>query len=586
MAFQAYSKTIYVDGNAKGKGDGSSWPDAFVEFSKALKKSGPGDEILVAEGTYYPSNGKENRDDCFLIGSHLKIQGGYAKGGGGRDWEKYETVLSGDIGRNDKVSRGTLKNNADNAYTVIKAFNAKGSVLDGFTITSGYGRDDEDGSGLHIQAWHRDTSAVFILRNCKVIHNRTGVNGAGMYFRGKELRIENCTFKNNRCTRSRVGQGGSVFIDGHKAVIVNSRFEKCRAYSGGALFFNGIEMSIEKSKFSSNVSDGNGGAGVYFKGHDLNVTDTDFKVNSCDKGKGGAVVFRGHKLNITGGTFIGNAASGGAGVVEFRGEELTINRCHMRKNTVGGFGGSISAYGNSVNISDCRFEENSAQSGNGGVLYYEGDELFTANNTYIKNTAASGGVLYTKLNRCHSYNDTFNLNSAVLSQGGAVYFEGDSCIITRALFSENSAKKSSGGAISFQGKRLRLDTTVFYSNTADTAGALLFANDIQRDRIGSPGLESMASVFRNNKATRSGGAVFWMGRGVLKSALFENNGAQTGGAIYCQSLISDEKARAQLLDANKNSTLEECNFRANHSSEGSVIHNWMGLVKNSRTDEQ
>src|SRR5690606_12302184 len=44
---------VYVDANATGANDGSSWEDAFVDLQDAL--NGPAAEIWVAKGTYRPA---------------------------------------------------------------------------------------------------------------------------------------------------------------------------------------------------------------------------------------------------------------------------------------------------------------------------------------------------------------------------------------------------------------------------------------------------------------------------------------------------------------------------------------------------
>ena len=48
---------IYVDADAVGIGNGSSWDNAYSDLQTALSVAASGAEIWVAEGAYYPDKG-------------------------------------------------------------------------------------------------------------------------------------------------------------------------------------------------------------------------------------------------------------------------------------------------------------------------------------------------------------------------------------------------------------------------------------------------------------------------------------------------------------------------------------------------
>ena len=153
---------IYVDHEARGPEDGSSWAGAFTGLQEALAVAGKGAEIWVAKGSYKPTDGI-SRDSSFQMKPEVALYGGF----GGtesareqRDWTENVTVLSGDIGVEGAPG--------DNCYHVVRG--ANGATIDGFTITGGRA----DGSGPDHQ-------------------RRAG----GLYNDGASPRVANCTLADN-----------------------------------------------------------------------------------------------------------------------------------------------------------------------------------------------------------------------------------------------------------------------------------------------------------------------------------------------------------------------------------------------------
>jgi hypothetical protein len=80
LALSAY----YVDGDANGANDGSSWVDAFNHLQDGLAAADGGSEIWVAEGIYRPDansgnpSGNGDRQATFQLKNGVTIKGGYA----------------------------------------------------------------------------------------------------------------------------------------------------------------------------------------------------------------------------------------------------------------------------------------------------------------------------------------------------------------------------------------------------------------------------------------------------------------------------------------------------------------------------
>ena len=111
LAIPCGAEVIYVDADATGANDGSSWADAYNFLQDALTAAWSGDEIRIAQGIYTPDtnladpNGSGDRTATFQLINGVTIKGGYAGEGtpdpNARDIELYETILTGDLNGDD-----------------------------------------------------------------------------------------------------------------------------------------------------------------------------------------------------------------------------------------------------------------------------------------------------------------------------------------------------------------------------------------------------------------------------------------------------------------------------------------------------
>ena len=142
----ALGAPIYVDKDAIGADNGSSWGDAYTSLQSALDVAGSGDQIWVATGVYTPTN-TTGQSATFHLISGVEIYGGFDGGEENledRDWLAYPTVLSGDLDGNDTTdAHGVLTSTAGivgtNAYhVVVGSAVTQTAVSDGFFITGGH----------------------------------------------------------------------------------------------------------------------------------------------------------------------------------------------------------------------------------------------------------------------------------------------------------------------------------------------------------------------------------------------------------------------------------------------------------------
>jgi hypothetical protein len=250
---------IYVDANADAGGDGSSWATAHKYLQDALDESEtPGaedpqnvDQIWIAQGTYFPDDGANvtegDRTASFLIKDQVELYGGFSGAGtetelSQRDWDKYPTILSGEI--NSKKKFWSLH--------VTKLESQNKCTFDGLTITKGNANGQE---------WTDDSSSGAVFgngnshvhaRNCIFENNFARTNGAVSAW--CQWQVTNCKFLNNQSLNY-----GGVARDGTWQV-------KDSVFKGNSASYGGVASHgtwhVKNSIFEENSTDNNGGGGV------------------------------------------------------------------------------------------------------------------------------------------------------------------------------------------------------------------------------------------------------------------------------------------------------------------------------------
>jgi hypothetical protein len=286
----ASQTSFYVKPTASGSHNGLSWQDAFTQLNVALSTAQAGDEIWVAQGTYYPASDAD-RSKSFTPPSGIKLYGGFTGSEtdiNQRDWQANPTILSGDI--------GVSGDSTDNTYNVVYMLQPDSTtILDGFVVA--YGQADN----LTMSAHNRDRF----------------VCGGGLYMESGDwdafATIQHCRFYKNNVH----SQGGGVMLNGTLTGRMAPKFIDCIFESNYAGDFGGGGMSryggsgIERGEelkgctFVKNSTNKRGGALYYADTKGINtigIKSCNFTQNYAKVAGGGIFLSLGKQE--TGGVYI------------------------------------------------------------------------------------------------------------------------------------------------------------------------------------------------------------------------------------------------------------------------------------------
>lgn len=330
-----------------------------------------------------------------------------------------------------------------------------------------------------------------------------GTMGSG---NAQNLVIDNVTFEQ----RKLYGFGGSIQNIGNLTIQNNSLFTQNKGDYGGAIYHGANTLTINGSKFSENTATSSGGA--------VNNTGTLFVTGSTFEKNysvyyGGAIETSGN-TDIKGTTFSDNHASeGGAirmtgkkGSLNISGSSFINNYTSFNSQGVSDYGGAINSVGK-LNISDTQFQNNRSTEGGAIKISNSSSEVLINGSRFTGNYAAvrNGGAI-------DQSNGTLTVNNTIFSQnhtdnaqgnGGAIHTSSDAKLtVNGTSFLENYADKGNGGALQTEGE------TILKNITASGNHALI------------------------------GGAIMNMGSlTITGGSSFNNNQAETGGAVYTQNKL-------------------------------------------------
>jgi len=243
---------IYVNANALGANDGTSWANAYTDITSALENAADNSEFWVKGGTYVPttSGGGNQNTGITITARGIKIYGGFAGTEtqlNERVFGTNETIITGDVNGNDGAAipdftfgGSTTTDNFGRLMRIDNFSATEMTIIDGITFTRAY---SQIGAGAIRLAQTNNEFPNISFNNCKFTNNLQQ-NGGGIYLNyssnlttqntaGLGIYINQCVFENNVAKL-----GGGIYISNNDDSF--SSFVNASISISNTLFNNNI----------------------------------------------------------------------------------------------------------------------------------------------------------------------------------------------------------------------------------------------------------------------------------------------------------------------------------------------------------
>jgi len=529
---------ICVNVDAPAGGDGQSWGTAYPSLHTALSVASAGNEIWVAEGTYYPG-ASGSRTATFQLVSGVAVYGGFAGTESSRDarnWTANVTALSGDLD-----TSGDHTNN--DAYHVVTGSGVTTTaVLDGFTITGGYANGSgasSDGAGVYNNAGSPTLANLVVTANAGthdgggvininssspsldhvILSDNSAASGGGMInLNGSNPTLTHVIFSSNAA--SAYGGGMRNYNNSHPT-LTDVTFSTNTSANGGAMVNDNSSPTMIDVTFQSNTATGNGGGMLNASSSHPTLTHVAFDSNTSVNAAGGGVFndTNSHPtfVNVT---FAGNNAATFGGGMYSRTSNYTFTGGSFSGNTAQ-WGGGMVNNNNTSSLSNVTFSNNTALTAGGGMYNYEGGHPSLVTVSFSGNTAPNGGGMYNTASSPALTNVILRSNTAS-SSGGGIYNTGSSPSLVNVAMLFNTAQNFGGGMENLNGSSPTLvNVTLAYNSAGRYGGGM--------DNYFSSSPVLTNTILWGNDAT--GGAQLWnSGSSVPVIASSDVQGAYAGGS--------------------------------------------------------
>jgi hypothetical protein len=499
---QQLSTAIYVDADAAGANDGTSWANAYANLQDALAAATAGSEIWVAEGAYTPMKCPVARLVPGPTNYWYETDPALPKG---LDEIRLQAVF-----RNSDPFERDLQFSPGDTYQlwsvpgVISPPDLPVVVNQEPTGMVAYGDTFSYDLSIDVGALPPTETAIAIrpvsltsgtmspaeapvvqvsfscpLTNPADLHSATFqlLNGVALYggFAGTETSHD-----------QRDWVAHPTLLSGDIGTTGDSSDNSYHVVTGSGTDASAVLDGFTISGGQGGYADGPDvldGGGMYNHNGSPTVRNVTFSGNAAagDGGSGGGMYNLNSNPTLTNVTFTGNSGNDGGGMYN-QDSNPTLTNVTFSGNSADLEGGGMYNQDSNPTLTNVTFSGNSAVWGEGGGMYnYNGSNPTLTNVTFSGNSADWGGGMSNYESSPMLVNVTFSGNSAISEYdgcGGGMYNDDSSPMLVNVIFDGNSAAGiefgGGGGMCNYHGSSPTLTDVTFSGNSAELHGGGMY----------------------------------------------------------------------------------------------------------------
>jgi parallel beta-helix repeat protein len=474
--------TLYVAPDGSDANTCSSYGNRCRTIQRAVDVAAPGDEILVATGTYTDVHQRQGYTQTAYISRTVTIQGGYSGDFSAWDPATHHTILDA-----RGLGRAIYAFGQPSAHITV--------TLEGLRFTNG-SAGDNDGGGILVQY------ASPVISGCHTYSNTAKWGGGiGLEDTRYALLTNNHIYSN---TASTAGGGVRLQNSGNATLTDNHIYANTSGGgSGGLLVSVSDDVTLAGNEVYSNTAENSAGIRLSTSHNGTLEGNTVYR-NTATTGLGGGIrLEESIDATLTGNHVYGNTTEqGGGGIYVSANGGVTLTDNHVYSNTAKrDGGGTYLMIGAGVpSLKGNHVYSNTAKRDGGGIYLVGGQTPMITDNYIHNNTGGSGGGMYS-----HSIDQLTLAGNWVYSNtaeaGGGVYLSAcDDATLTGNQVFSNTAGTDGGGIIVGSSDDVTLRDNDVYLNTAERYGGIQVN--------GSVGVRiEFNRIYSNTATTTNGGGI-------------------------------------------------------------------------------